>query len=156
MRNLIQRIVVPWSNGLTSMHFLQFGLLCAWVLCAGCVGRTQSEADLRSDFLDVAHSKLSALNAGSTNVHWIHSIGDLPRPIQKSMRRGQVADAGKPFSATCTGRFPHRRFLAGTASDRIYYVALEFGGEAYYWDVYRFILDRDGAISQAAKAEPDP
>ncbi len=146
-----------WSRTLdhrrsTYMPLLQFILLCVAILCAGCAGQTPSKADLSSKYRDAAISRLSVLMADSTNVQWIRSIRDLPRPIRKSL--AGVADAGEPFSAGCTGPFAHCRFLAATRSDGTYYVALEFGGYGYSWDISQVTLDEHGQISHAEEVEP--
>jgi len=117
---------------------IPLALLLVAVVTVGCTTKSAYQAE--------AHLKLTASIQGRADAQLIHSVTNLPVSIRD--RLGFIADSGKRFEKGCVvfEGVPQQRFLAATRSDRLYTVAVEHGGAAYYWDMAEFILDSDGKI----------
>jgi hypothetical protein len=120
-----------------------FGL-CVFLSAAGCVTKSAYQAEARS--------RLNALAAGRTDIQHMQSVVALPASVREQL--GAIADAGQRFSSTCTGSYPHERFLAATQLGRTYNVAIEQGGFLYTWFIMQYVVDENGKVTHIGKIEP--
>jgi hypothetical protein len=82
----------------------------------------------------------------------MQSVTALPTTVREQL--GSIADAGQPFSADCTGPYPHERFLAATQMGRTYNVAVEQGGFVYAWFIMQYVVDESGKVIHIGTIEP--
>ena len=106
----------------------------------------------KSGYYSEAQSRITALGASHPDSERVTSVRALPTAIRE--RLGLIADTNESFSARCTDGFPHSRFLGATKSGRTYFVAVEHGGVAYFWDLTEYVLDENGRIKSEHRVEP--
>jgi hypothetical protein len=131
----------------TSLLFLT---LVSCLTLIGCASAPKSR------YQTTACLKLSREIQGQPDAVFLTSITYLPDSIRRQLSQpGPISDAGGPFSPDCVRSGPRQRFLAATKRGNIYTVAVEHGGDRYYWNITEFVLGQNGNITSTRQFKPD-